>query len=213
MGRGGGGGSFTVNYGFTENKQTGIETAPPVEIKKSFDDVDESHWAYKDIMLLTEHGIIDGDGKSFSPSKNVTRAEVAKAIVIALGYEVKDYGDEFDDVSHNSEYYDYISTARYYGIVFGEGDNNFGIDADITRQDICVIIDRAAGALINSIKDEHDVAFTDVQDISGYAYQSVRNLMRKGLVCGNELGEFNPKNNCTRAEFCSIVARMLGGVK
>ncbi|MCR4692946.1 MAG: S-layer homology domain-containing protein, partial [Firmicutes bacterium] len=210
---GGGGGGFAVNYGYTENKKTGIAVAPPVDIKQGFDDVNESHWAYKDIMLLTEHGIIDSDGKNFSPSKNVTRAEVAKAIVIALGYEVKDYGDEFDDVSHNSEYYDYISTARHFGIVYGEGDNIFGVDTDITRQDICVIIDRAAGVLINSIKDEYNMKFADVQDISGYAYQSVHSLMRKGLVCGNELAEFNPKNNCTRAEFCSIISRMLGGIQ
>ena len=55
---------------------------------KSFSDLPEGHWAYESINEMMEKGILNGypDG-TFLPSKNVTRAEFAKILVLSLELE------------------------------------------------------------------------------------------------------------------------------
>ncbi len=54
--------------------------------KNTFPDVDDTHWAYEDIMILTEAGLMQGyeDG-SFRAERSITRAEVMKVVNIILG--------------------------------------------------------------------------------------------------------------------------------
>ena len=56
--------------------------------KKVFDDVDESHWAYKYICAAKENAIINGNGNgNFNPNGNITNEEIVKMIVCLLGYK------------------------------------------------------------------------------------------------------------------------------
>ena len=57
----------------------------------NFLDLEVSHWAYKDIMLLANQGIINGyeDG-TYMPEQAVTRGEFLKLIMVAL-YEGNEY--------------------------------------------------------------------------------------------------------------------------
>lgn len=203
--------SYTVSYGGSSKKNSGIKTEDSVQIEQSFADLNKNHWAYDNIMLLVKHELIDGYKNQFMPEKNVVREDVIKAIVLALGYEVKDYGNNFDDVSKSSKYYEYLSTAKYYKITLGEGDNRFGMGKDITREDLCTMIVRGANALVDPIKTNNPKSFLDVNTVSDYASDSVRVLSEKDIIRGDDLGNFNPKNNCTRAEFCTIISRLIGG--
>lgn len=52
-----------------------------------YHDVSEDHWAYNNIGVLTELGIVSGDGnKYFNPDEYITRQEAATILVSVLGY-------------------------------------------------------------------------------------------------------------------------------
>ncbi len=62
---------------------TGIEKN---NIKNPFTDFDESHWAYDEILALTNIGLIEGyPDKTYKPENNITRAEVMTVINKLLG--------------------------------------------------------------------------------------------------------------------------------
>ena len=62
---------------------TGTEQA---DIKSPFTDLDEAHWAYNEILALTDNGLIEGyPDKSYKPEDNITRAEAMTVINKLLG--------------------------------------------------------------------------------------------------------------------------------
>ncbi len=68
----------TLTYRFTNRGKADIENP--------FADIDDSHWAYSEILALYKSGLIDGyeDG-TFKPENNITRAEVMTVINKLLG--------------------------------------------------------------------------------------------------------------------------------
>ena len=62
---------------------TGIEKA---NIKNPFTDLDDTHWAYNEILALSNSGLIEGyPDKTYKPENNITRAEVMTVINKLLG--------------------------------------------------------------------------------------------------------------------------------
>lgn len=62
---------------------TGIEKA---DIENPFTDFDDTHWAYDEILALTNSGLIEGyPDKTYKPENNITRAEVMTVINKLLG--------------------------------------------------------------------------------------------------------------------------------
>ncbi len=179
--------------------------------KKGFSDVGESlSWAKPAIDKLSERGIINGrDENTFAPMDNVTRAEFLKMAVSALGIKESDAEISFSDVTEDKWYYSCVKTAYSLGIVTGYSDSVFGADDNITRQDAAVILKRAAEAAGKSISSDKAKDFADGGEISDYAKEAVDALSGAGIINGDELGSFNPKNNCTRAQAAVMISNVL----
>lgn len=84
---------------------TGIDKAKE---EKEFIDLDNSHWAYNEILALTDYGLVQGyEDSTFRPENNITRAEVMTVINKLLGrkplesyvksLEFNPYNDLFED--------------------------------------------------------------------------------------------------------------------
>lgn len=86
----------------------------------AYPDVDESYWAYPQINLLTEKGVIVGypDG-TFKPDDNVTRAEFAAMAIRALGQEHTKVVQpvHFTDIDENHWAYSDIQKALYFDLI------------------------------------------------------------------------------------------------
>ena len=86
----------------------------------AYPDVDESYWAYPQINLLTEKGVIVGypDG-TFKPDDNVTRAEFAAMAIRALGQEHTKVIQpvHFTDINEEHWAYSDIQKALYFDLV------------------------------------------------------------------------------------------------
>lgn len=205
-GGGGGGGAYTapIESAPAENEpgETNVQPAYP-----KFADVKEEHWAYTDIYYLRERNIINGiDENTFNPNGNITREQFAKILCAALNIETTSANADFTDVDNNAWYAPFIAAVYNKGIVNGVDEKNFGVGANITRQDLCTMIYRA----LDSEKYSYTaLGFTDDANISEYARDAVATLKGLEIVNGYNDGSFNPQGLCTRAEAAKIICKLL----
>lgn len=184
---------------------TSSNTILPNNSNNIFNDMENAAWAKECVQYLAENKIIDGyeDG-SFKPFGNITREEFVKLTVSALKLELS-YCDEFSDVTEDKWYAGYVGAAYNAGITSGYDNGRFGAGENITRQDAAVILARA----IKAENSENLSVFNDESDISEYAVKPIKALFEKGIIKGNETGNFLPKNMLTRAEAAMMIYNML----
>ncbi|WP_171687039.1 S-layer homology domain-containing protein [Paenibacillus planticolens] len=187
------------------------KTAAEVLKEKFKDAVQIPSWAQNAIADLVEKGIINGkENGVFDPSSHVTRAEFLKMIVKAFDFKSNGDALTFSDVPEDAWFKSFVDIATSLGLVEGIGNNEFGPDNQITRQDLCVMI-------YNALKEQKvalpaaaaSSAFTDYDSIADYAKEAVNGLSLLGAVNGRSEGEFVPKATATRAEAAVIIKRVL----
>ena len=109
---------------------------------KSFTDLGNHAWADDAITRLAARGIINGiTATTYGPARNITRADFTTLIVRAFGFEGE--AASFADVSANAYYAETVGIAKTLGIVGGVNESDFAPTAEITRQDMMVIVARA----------------------------------------------------------------------
>ncbi len=191
-GSGGGGGESS------DDKDDVIIPQPIV----SFTDIKSSHWAYDSVIYLSEKFILNGyfDG-TFKPENNITRAEFAKIIVSATG-SIDPYAlSSFKDINKDEWYYSYVSTAYSMGYITGYPDGSFRPNDNITRADICTIVNR----VLKAEKSSSATKFKDDSLIPSYAKDAVYALNSKGIINGYQDGTFSPLTFATRAQTAKII--------
>ena len=197
------GDDFTIPPPTPENQN--IPNLPPV-ISAHFVDLAGFGWASDAIDYLASAGILNGvaDGW-FAPSYNVTRAQFVRMLVLALDIELSDGHSTFADVADDAWFAPYIFAAQSAGIVLGDDVNNANPNGYITRQDMAVLLFRAA----NFSYSDTDVYFLDSAEISHYAVDAVVSLVERGIILGMGDNTFAPLNNATRAQAAVIIYRLI----
>ena len=208
-GSGGGGGGSIDNVIIGKDKETVEPSLTPIpETKYGFSDIASVPWATEAILTLKDMGVINGrTNTEFAPNDNVTREEFVKMIVLLADITVEHGDVTFDDVSESYWFYTPIKAARQKNIINGISDTSFGVGQKITRQDMAVIIKNVL-AYFNVTLSKKDLTFTDKEQISDYALDSVSRLVAKGIINGYDDNTFKPKGFATRAE----AAKMLYGI-
>ena len=154
------------------------------------------------------NGYADG---TFKPEKNISRAEFAKVIALALSLPLTDepelnFADQKEIPAWSRPY---IAAAVQAGIINGYEDKTFRASANITRAEIAVMIVRAmqeqapAGAQLN---------FTDAATIPAWAAPYIKVAADAGIITGKPNRSFAPSENATRAEAATMTAKMLSSL-
>ncbi len=101
-----------------------------------YSDLNSSHWAYEQIMHLTDEGVLVGypDG-SFHPDENVTRAEFATMVIKAVSQQNAEIKEtiNFEDITPDFWAWDMIQRAVTFDIVKKSKDNRFYPQDSVTR--------------------------------------------------------------------------------
>lgn len=213
----GGGGEGTVGSGKISSSGvsdgTGFVTNPDA-IVLPFDDVESAPWAKEAIAALYKIGVISGKSKNiFAPNDVITREEFTKMVFIAFFGEPENTECGFTDVSGWSKAY--IASAAQKGIVSGTGDGKFNPTDKITREQAAAIILRALKER-GFVSEKTTNNFSDKNDISDWAKESIGILAAEGVLNGRDNNMFCPKEALTRAETAKIVyysIDLLGGEK
>lgn len=180
--------------------------------QEGFTDIDNVAWAQEAINALADKGIISGRSEHiFDPDANITRAEFATIIVKAFGFEDADATvDEFADVTENDWYYSFVAAAYNNGIISGYDNGTFGSSDNITRQDMAVIIYRAANAAGVELNEVNEgKTFGDDAEIASYASEAVYALVKAGVINGMTDTEFAPTANATRAQAAKMTYELI----
>lgn len=117
----------------------------------AFPDVDTTYWAYPQINLLSEKGVIVGypDG-TFKPDANVTRAEFAAMAIRALGQEHTKVAQpvHFADIDENHWAYEDIQKALYFDLISNDS------ATDLFRPDDSVSRAESISVAVNALTTE-----------------------------------------------------------
>ena len=194
------------------------------------------HWAENTINELADKGIVNGVSVTeFNPDGTVTRAEFLKMAMEAMGVEtVTVRNGECLDAKNTDWYAPYLQSALDKGLIPDNMVAGFKLDVKrqedgsikaiysgafngyipIVREEMAVIAQymyqytRNANTMKN-MKPGEDLPFTDADDISGWAHETVKLAYAQGFIDGMGDGTFEPKSAMTRAEAATIISRMI----
>lgn len=176
------------------------------------------HWFEPYVDFCSVRDIMNGTGENkFSPNDTLTRAMAATILYRLEGSQTLTASNtrRFADVDDGKWYTDGIAWAGGTGIVNGIGIKNFAPHWDITREQMAVMIYNycctmcgaqpvPSGSLDRSI-------YGDGNKIASWAQDAVAYCTKVGLMKGNDKGDFCPKDTATRAEFATIIERLIEG--
>ncbi|MDD3652581.1 MAG: S-layer homology domain-containing protein [Desulfotomaculaceae bacterium] len=162
------------------------------------------HWAANNINQLVTIGAINGysDG-SFKPDNKITRAEFATVLVKAFQLTSQDGKIFTDTAGHWAR--EYIAAAADSGVVNGYDVNTFGPDDLITREQMAVMIVKAA----KFAPAAGEPQFADSGSISSWARESIVTATQNGILKGYPDNTIQPLGSATRAEAVTVIVNAL----
>ncbi|WP_430885637.1 S-layer homology domain-containing protein [Fusibacter sp. JL216-2] len=179
-----------------------------VEYSRSFDDV-KSHWSRDFVEAMASRGLTSGVSETmFGPDYSITRAQFATLLANALGLEGQP-ASAFNDVPQDTWYYRPVNLAYEAGLVSGMGDGMFNPNANITREQMAVMIAKAYKIMLGSDMIGLESTITDMNSVSPWAKDAVKAVDYHGVVSGFEDGSFKPNDNATRAHGIVMLKKLL----
>lgn len=182
---------------------------------KRFEDVSEANWYhyYVDWAVVYHHCIDPIFDWWFGANSPLTRGECIYALWIlngkpgGFGWD----GTEFEDIEVGTKLYEACIWGRNNGIIQGYGNNRFGPNDYITREQFAAMMMRCAS--MRGFRDRvgNLKSFVDYQDISDYAVEAMAKMVYYEYYKGNDKGELCPKKNVTCAEACAVMFRVFIG--
>lgn len=192
------------------------EASATSEATTSFTDI--SGWYEPYITDLTGQGILEGRTETeFFPNATITRTEFITILARLSGDDLNAYrmkAPSFKDIATTYWGLSYIEWGYENKVIVGDNNGNFNPSAQVTRQDIAVMLCRYAQRVEGvSIRDlGGHINFTDAGAIALYAQDSVDTLVRGGLINGYEDSSFRPKNPTSRGEAAKLISIFLDEV-
>lgn len=212
-GSSGGGGSIGGSSVYSPHV-TGV-TEPVVSdnpaAAKVFVDIDSVPWAVEAITALKNKEVVSGDGfGNYEPSRAVTREEFVKMLLLTLSADIDaaEAENPFTDCTEDEWYWPYVIAAYESGIVQGMPDGTFGVGIPITRQDMAVMVYRAAVQYGITLSEGESKAFSDAEAVGEYATEAIDKLSAAGVFSGDDSDRFNPIDNANRAEVAVVMYRL-----
>ena len=180
----------------------------------NFGDIQSVPWAKEAIDKLSAIGVVNGTSDTtFEPNRNITREEFAAILYRGFGFEKASViNGYYKDVPLTEWYFEPVMQLATLGIINGTGDEQFGTGSTISRQDMAVMIYRAA-QIVNAKFTSAGEAFADKSEMNAYAYEAIDALSGAKIINGVGNNCFNPKGKATRAEATVILSRIMDYMK
>ena len=149
--------------------------------------------------------IFSGIGNNqFGPALNVTRGMFVTTLYSSAGSPDVELSN-FSDVAPTAWYAKAVAWASQQGIVSGIGNNKFGPDMPITREQIALILFNYADGVSPGTEMFVRMAYPDAKDIHDWALTAFTWAMNKELISGKSGNILDPLATATRAEVAVIM--------
>ncbi|MEG1537065.1 MAG: D-alanyl-D-alanine carboxypeptidase family protein [Clostridiales bacterium] len=180
------------------------------------------HWGETYIRQLVETGVVMGYADhTFLPDANISKAELttmlSRLLVLlenpaAVSYQVNE-PFVFADCKETDYYYQAIWICYTAGLldISLYQDNHDGtavfFPGEIMRRKQVAMMLAGLFSLENANQDKN--CFPDIGNLDHKVAVAINSLAERGILTGDARGNFNPENNITRAEICTIFSRIL----
>lgn len=177
-----------------------------------YEDVKEDDWFEESVKYVTNNNLMNGMGDNkFSPSSNMTRGMIVTVLyrMSESGYNGK---STFVDVKESEYYSSAVAWAAENEIVNGIGDNKFAPNAEITREQLIVILYRYAKVMkvdVSVGENTNILPYDDFNEIAEYSISAFQWGCGEGIISGRTSTTLSPKGTASRAEVATMLMRFM----
>ncbi len=192
----------------------------------------KGHWSEDDARILYSLEVFKGSSEDFRPNDYMTRAELAKAIILAgrllsdeeaaaaelspeerrragAGGRNNEEVQIFEDVPLDHPYYVYIKEVHERKIMQGVSLKQFWPESTVTRAQAVTLLVRALGFENRAPSPTAVTPFRDNDDIPSWSRNAVYVAEKIGLVKGDTYGNMNPSKPMTKGEVAALLNRTI----
>ncbi len=160
-------------------------------------------WYHDGVHYCIERSFMIGTAPLlWEPNIPLSRAMVAQVVYNKAGRPEVDGECMFNDVAQEW-YWPAITWGGRNTVLLGYGNDNFGPEDPVTREQLATILWRYAGKPAAS----SELKFSDAATVSDYAKTALCWASEHGVITGYPDGTFLPQGNTTRAEAAQMFMR------
>ncbi len=178
-----------------------------------FTDTQNTAWYHDGVHFCLDNKLMIGfSDDSFSPDRDVTRAQVVTILWRIKGQPVVNYAMPFSDIFDGLWYTEAVRWAASNGIVTGYDDAHFGANEAITREQFAAILWRYSkfcGYDVSVGEDTNILDYEDATSISSYAIPAIQWACGSSVISGVSELKLEPKGVTTRAQAACMIQRFL----
>ena len=188
-----------------------------------FTDVKAGAWYVDAVQYVYDADLMTGNGTTFNPTGNVTRAQVVATLYRMAGRpEVTDYKacEELQDVKADAWYTDAVCWAYNTGITTGNSTTKmFAVNEPVTRQQLASFMYRYAECFGMDVTASADISgMLGADQVASYAQTAVKWAVAEGVISGSEVTtaggtvvyDLKPQATATRAQMAQILMNFNG---
>ena len=205
--------AYTATY--TATKKPVLMPAPyyPIYVPPApelpFTDVTKDMDIYDDVKYVYDRGIMIGMSDTlFGPDTRLSRTMLVTVLYRMEGKPGAGYAGVFSDIPAGVWYSDAVEWAAAEGIILGYGDGTFGVNDDVTREQLATILWRYAKWKDYDVivgEDTNILSFNDALDTSDWAMAAMQWAIGSGVLEGDANGYLNGGEPATRAEIAKAI--------
>ena len=178
----------------------------------SFPDVKSGAWYYDAVQYVAKAGYMSGySNGNFGPGDNLKRQDFVVILANIAKADLSKYQNKtskLKDVKKGAYYAAAVNWAVDNGIIAGYANGNFGVNDNITREQVATMLyrymDEPSVSNVNSTLSK----FSDSGRISTFAKKPVAWAVQNNIISGMADGRVAPTVGASRAQIASIIMRM-----
>ncbi len=189
--------------------------------KDYYSDMQPGHWAYKQIQILTDFGVVYGypDG-TYKPEIDVTRAEFSSMVIRALEQENAKIEDPkvYTDLPETHWAYGWVQRCVMFDLLRHETADKFDPNGKVSRAHaMSVMVNALTTASLSPERAEDIVSkkYSDYKDLPAWLLVSAGKAEVLGMIPDSpgHNGRLDADQPATRAELAAFIVAMLEQAK
>ena len=171
-----------------------------------FSDVN-GHWAYDTLSNAIADGYLNGSNGKLNPDGSLTAAQMA--VILNRVLHTSDTSRVYPNILQNEWYSKDANIAVSAGFLPVDGSLN--INNNVTRGEVFKVLVNAFGLAEANPSIEPVKKFSDWNEMTLDERRAAAVLIDNGILSGSNTGKLNPNSNISRAEFMTLVYRIIDG--
>ena len=163
------------------------------------------HWAYDALSNAVADGYLNGSDEKLNPNSSLTTAQMA--VILNRVLHTSDTSRVYPNISQSEWYSNDANMSVSAGFLPVDGSLN--INNSVTRGEVFKALVNAFGLAEADPSIESVKKFNDWDKMTLDQRRAAAVLIDKGILNGSDNGGLNPNNSISRAEFMTLLYRIL----